>query len=211
MRVLAISLTLAIAWTVVWAYPTSTNLTPSSEVMGNGEVRLEILTVSYGGLFRSGTERYAYSQFGWRWLEWGLDIYRYLDEDGNYKTRLAFNVKARVLREDKNRPTLALGILDIGEGLTASPYAVFGKTWGRSIWHLGFGRFDDNERWWVAAEYPLNSQLWFVFDRISGRDGYSSFGVYWSLSENLEFGVALGIPNKGGNNRAILLNFSWTR
>ncbi len=200
-----------VMWSLVWAYPTSTNLIPSSEVMGDGEVRLEISTVSYGGLFRSGTERYFFSQFGWRCLEWGLDIYRYPDEVGNYKTCLAFNVKARVLREDKNRPTLALGILDVGKGLTASPYAVLGKTWGRTTLHLGLGRFCNNERWWVAAEYPLNSRLWFVFDRFSGHDGYSGFGVYWSLTENLEFGVALGIPNKGGNDRAILLNFSWTR
>ncbi|MEZ8221455.1 Exopolysaccharide biosynthesis protein YbjH [Candidatus Fervidibacteria bacterium JGI MDM2 JNZ-1-D12] len=211
MRVLGIGLMVTVMWSLVWAYPTSTNLTPSSEVMGDGEVRLEISTVSYGGLFRSGTERYTYSQFGWRWLEWGLDIYRYPDEDGNYKTRLAFNVKARVLREDKNRPTLALGILDIGKGLTASPYAVLGKTWGRTTLHLGLGRFCNNERWWVAAEYPLNSRLWFVFDRISGCDGYSCFGIYLSLSENLELGIALGIPNESGNDRAILLNFSWTR
>lgn len=38
----------------VWAYPTSTNLAPSSEVMGGGEVRLEISTVSYGGFFVPG-------------------------------------------------------------------------------------------------------------------------------------------------------------
>lgn len=211
MRVLTLIFVATTAWTSVWAYPTSTNLTPSSEVMGDGEARLEISTVSYGGLFRSGTERYAFSQFGWRWLEWGCDIYRYPNDDGEYETRLAFNVKGRILRESKHRPTLAVGILDIGKGLTASPYAVIGKTLGRSVWHLGFGRFDGNERWWVAVEYPLNSRLWFVSDRLSGRDGFASFGIYWSLTENVELGVALGVPNKGGNDRAILLNLAWTR
>lgn len=211
MRVLTLGLALTIAWTTVWAYPTSTNLTPSSEVMEDGEVRLEFSVVSYGGLFRSGTERYAFSQFGWRHIEWGLDIYRYPDNEGNYETRLAFNLKARILQESKQRPTLAVGVLDVGKGLTASPYAVLGKTWGRSIWHLGFGRFDGTERWWVSLEYPLNSQLWFAFDRLSGHDGCSSFGIYWSLSKNLELGIALGIPNKGGNDRSILLNFAWTQ
>lgn len=210
-RVLALGLAATIAWTAVWAYPTSTNLAPSSEVMEDGEVRLEFSTVSYGGLFRSGTERYAFSQFGLRHMEWGLDIYRCPDDDGNYKTRLALNLKARILQESKQRPTLAVGILDIGKGLTASPYAVFGKTWGRSAWHLGLGRFNDNERWWAALEYPLNSRLWFVFDRISGNDGYSGFGIYWSLNRNFELGVALGIPNKGKNDLSILLNFAWTQ
>ncbi len=211
MRVLTFGLAVTIAWTAVWAYPTSTNLVPSSEVMEEGAVRLELSTVSYGGLFRSGTERYAFSQFGWRHMEWGLDIYRYPDDDGNYKTCLAFNLKARILQESKQRPTLAVGILDVGKGLTVSPYAVLGKTWGRSIWHFGFGRFDDTERWWVAVEYPLNSQIWFAFDRLSGHDGYSSFGIYWSLNRNLELGVALGVPNKGKNDHAILLNFAWTQ
>lgn len=211
MRALTLVLATMVVCAVVWAYPTSTNLAPSSEVMRDGEVRLELSTVSYGGLFRSGTERYAFSQFGWRNLEWGLDIYRYPDDEGNYKTRWALNVKAMLLRETKHRPTLALGVFDIGKGLTASPYAVLGKTWGRSIWHLGFGRFDDNERWWVAVEYPLNSQLWFVADRISGRDGYACFGIYWSLSESLELGLAFGIPNKGESDKAFLLNLAWTR
>lgn len=179
--------------------------------MGNGELRLEISTVSYGGLFRSGTERYAYSQFGWRNVEWGFDIYRYPDDSGNYKTRLAFNLKAKLLEEKRQRPSLVIGVLDVGKGLTASPYAVFGKTWGRSTWHLGLGRFCGNERWWIAVDYPLDSQILLVLDRISGRDGYYSLGVYWSLTENLELGVALGIPNRGGNDRQIILNFAWTR
>lgn len=210
MRVLILVLMVMLSWTSVLAYPTSTNLTPSSEVMGDGEVRLEIFTVSYGGLFCSGTERYAFSQFGWGWLEWGLDIYRYPDDKGNHKTRLAFNMKARIFQEEKQRPALSLGVLDVGKGLTASPYAVLGKTLGHSTWHLGFGRFDDNERWWVAIEYPLNSKLWFVFDRLSGRDGYSCLGIYWSLNKNLDLGLAFGVPNRNGNERTILLNFSWT-
>ncbi|MCX7642354.1 MAG: YjbH domain-containing protein [Armatimonadetes bacterium] len=211
MRVLVLSLTVMILWAKMWAYPTSTNLAPSSEVMGKGEVRLELSTVSYGGLFRSGTEYYAYSQFGWHRLEWGFDIYRYPDGNGSYKTRLAFNVKARILDENGQSPSLVIGVLDVGKGLTASPYAVFGKTWGRSTWHLGIGRFCNNERWWVAAEYLLTSQLLLVIDRLSGRDGYSSLGVYWSLTENLELGVAVGIPNSSRNERAILLSLSWTR
>ncbi|MCX7778509.1 MAG: hypothetical protein N2381_10735, partial [Armatimonadetes bacterium] len=85
---------------------------------------------------------------------------------------------------------LALGVLDIGKGLTASLYAVLGKTLGRSTWHLGFGRFDDSKRWWIAVEYPLNSQLQLIFDRISGHDGYFCFGIYWSLNQNLELGLA---------------------
>ena len=103
--------------------------------MDDGEVRLEISALSYGGFFRSGTERYAFNQFGWRRLEWGFDIYRYPDEDGNYETRWAFNAKIKLWDETAKRPTLAAGVLDIGKGLTASPYAVLGKSWGRSVWH----------------------------------------------------------------------------
>jgi len=211
LRTVILVLATMFVWAVIWAYPTSTNLAPSSEVMEDGEVRLELSTVSYDGLFRSGTERYAFSQFGWRNLEWGLDIYRYPDNDGNYKTRWAFNVKARLLQETGHRPTVAVGILDVGRGLTTSPYAVLGKSWGRSVWHLGFGRLDDNERWWLAVEYPLNSRVWLTADRISGRDGYASFGIYWSPTKNLELGFALGIPNKSGNEKAFLLNLAWTQ
>ena len=107
-------------------------------------------------------------------------------------------------------PTLALSVLDVWKGLTVSTYAVLGKSWGRSVWHLGFGRFDDNERWWIAVEYPLSSQLRVIADRLSGKDGYASFCIYWSLNEKVELGIALGIPNKGQNEQAILLNFSWT-
>jgi hypothetical protein len=75
---------------------------------------------------------------------------------------------------------------------------------------LGFGRFDGNERWWLAVEYPLRSRLWFIADKLSGSDAHTSFGIYWSLNEKVELGIALGIPNKGQNERAVLLNFSWT-
>jgi hypothetical protein len=210
LRLMAVVLLTALTCALAWSYPTSTNLTPSSEVMGDGEVRSEISTVSYGGFFRSGTERYAFSQFGWRKLEWGFDIYRYPDKDGNYETRWAFNAKIKLWEETARRPTLAVGVLDIGKGLTASPYAVLGKSWGRSVWHLGFGRFDDNERWWLAVEYPLSSRLWFVADKLSGSDAHASFGIYWSLNEKVELGIAFGLPNKGQNERAILLNFAWT-
>lgn len=193
----------------VWAYPTSTNLAPSSEVMGGGEVRLEISTVSYGGLFRSGTERYLFSQFGWRGLEWGLDIYRCQGEDGDCKTRWAFNTKVKVWDETESRPTLAVGILDVGKGLKSQPYAVLGKSQGRAVWHLGFGRLEENERWWLAIEYPLNSQVRFVADRVSGRDGCTSLGIYWALTERFELGIAVGVPNRNSNDRTITLNFSW--
>ncbi|MGQ9462124.1 MAG: YjbH domain-containing protein [Candidatus Fervidibacter sp.] len=210
MRSLVLLLSMIFVCARVLAYPTSTNLTPSSEVIGEGEVRLEISTVSYEGLFRSGTERYLFSQFGWRRLEWGLDIYRYQDEDGDYKTRWAFNTKVKVWDETESRPTLAVGILDVGKGLKSSLYAVLGKSQGKAFCHLGFGRFDENERWWLAIEYPLNSQVWFVADRFSGRDGYTSLGIYWALTERFELGIAAGIPNKNSNDRTITLNFSWT-
>ncbi|MCS7263759.1 MAG: YjbH domain-containing protein [Armatimonadetes bacterium] len=197
--------------TLVWSYPTSTNLVPSSETMGHGEIRIEISTVSYGGLFRSGTERYAFSQFGWRNLEWGFDIYDYPSENEGYETRWAFNFKVRLWDETDKRPTLSVGILDLGKGLVASPYAVFGKSLGKSTWHWGLGRIGGNERWWVAFEYPINSKLLIVADKLSGKDAFASVGFYWSLNKNLELGIAIGFPNDGQNQRAILLNLAWTR
>lgn len=207
MLLLSALLTCALGWT----YPTSTNLAPSSEVMSDGKLRLEVSATSYGGLFRSQTERYIYSQFGWRKLEIGLDIYRYPDEDGNYETRWAFNVKAKVWNKGKNRPALAVGICDIGKGLVSSPYAVLGKTSGRSLWHLGFGRFGGNERWWIAVEYPLNSWISLVCDRLSGSDAHTSLGVYWSLSEEVELSVAFAYPHRKQNEEAIFLTFTWER
>lgn len=201
----------AVVWTFAWSYPTSTNLVPSSETMGHGEIRLELSTVSYKGLFRSGTEKYVFSQFGWRNWEWGFDLYRYPDEKGDYETRWAFNVKVRLWSETERRPTIALGILDAGKGLVASPYAVLGKSFGRSNWHLGFGRLSGNERWWTAVEYPLNSRLLIVADKLSGCDAHSSIGIYWSLSKNWELGLAFGFPNGSKSDKVILLNLAWTR
>jgi len=105
---------------------------------------------------------------------------------------------------------LVVGALDIGKGLTISPYAVLGKSLGRSIWHLGFGRLGGNGRWWVAVEYPLSSRLKVVTDRLFGKDAYTGFSVYWSLNEKVELGIVLGIPNKSQNERAIPLTLSWT-
>ncbi len=193
----------------VAAYPTSTNLTPSAEVLSEGEKRYEVSFNSYGGLFRSGTERYLFSQFGWRNLEWGVDFYRYPDDDGNYRTRWAFNAKLRLWEETQRRPALAVGILDVGAGLKASPYAVLGKSVGRSVWHLGAGRFDDAERWWLAWEYELSPRWLLVVDRLSGRDGHSCVGLYWQFTRQLELGVVVGFPHRGDNDRLFILNLAW--
>ncbi len=143
---------------VVVAYPTSTNFVPSAGMLGDGERLYELSFTSYGGLFRSGTERYVFSQFGWRNLEWGLDLYHIPDDNGDYQKRWALNLKAQVWQEKGNRPSLVVGVLDVGKGLTAAPYAVLGKTRGRSAWHLGLGRLGQNERWWVAWEYQITNR-----------------------------------------------------
>ena len=67
--------------------------------MGDGEIRLEISIVSYGGFMRLGTEHYIFSQFGRRRLEWGFDIYHCPNEDGNYTKRWAFNAKIKLWDE----------------------------------------------------------------------------------------------------------------
>ncbi|MFA0734315.1 MAG: hypothetical protein OGMRLDGQ_000815, partial [Candidatus Fervidibacter sp.] len=36
MRLMAVVSLTALTWVLAWGYPTSTNLTPSSEVMGDG-------------------------------------------------------------------------------------------------------------------------------------------------------------------------------
>jgi hypothetical protein len=128
MTVVSLAAFTVATFALAWSSPTSTNLAPSSEVMGDGEIRLEISIVSYGGFMRSGTEHYTFSQFGRRRLEWGFDIYCCPDENGNYTKRLAFNAKIKLWDETAKRPILALGVLDIGKCLTASPHAVLGKS-----------------------------------------------------------------------------------
>ncbi len=202
MRGLLLGWVVVLICSVVMAYPTSTNLAPSAGMLGDGERLYEISFTSYGGLFCSGTERYAFSQFSWRNLEWGLDLYHIPDDNGDYQKRWALNLKAQVWKEKGNRPSLVVGILDVGKGLTAAPYAVFGKTKGRSAWHLGSGRLGQNERWWVAWEYQIANRWLLAVDRLSGQDGYTGVGLYWRFNRCMEVSVAVGFPHRGGERQS---------
>ena len=74
-------------------------------------------------------------------LEAGVAVFNYPDN-----TRITFRGKFRLLREDKDTPSLTLGIEDIGKDEELSPYLTVGKTFSdvgiKGYIGVGGGGFD---------------------------------------------------------------------
>lgn len=74
-------------------------------------------------------------------LEAGVAVFNYPDY-----TRVTFRGKFRLLREDKDTPSLAIGIEDIGKDGALSPYLTVGKTFSdvgvKGYIGVGGGGFD---------------------------------------------------------------------
>lgn len=131
--------------------------------------------------------------FGER-FEAGVDFD--LSEDAD--PRVLLNAKYQLSRDAEGTKLLALGVCNLGSGITASPYLVGTRDFGTHRGHLGVIRTEEADRAFVGVDKALSDKVTGMVDYTAGEENYSSVGISYQYDDR--FGVLAGLqfPNAGG-------------
>ncbi len=170
----------------VCAYTGALNLIPTTDMAGNGNVRL---SCEWDKMRHSDTSS-IYSQIGiGPRLEAGVDIYG----AGGDNTAV-HNVKALLMTEKGSRPAVAAGIWNAGEGVKPTWYVTGCRTAGNARLHIGVHQ-QSNAQWLaVGSDLKLTDRLLLMADWQTGPGRCHTAGVYWQTTP------ALGITVYGARN-----------
>ncbi len=120
----------ALAPVVVWAAATGLNQIPTTDLVPEGQVLLQLQNGNtdvrgHASMFHQ-PQLTPQSQVGMPWnLEAGIDV---APSNPPHDYRPATNLKWRPLDEDYRVPALALGVQQLGPGFTPSYYVTLSKT-----------------------------------------------------------------------------------
>lgn len=187
------------------AFPTSSNLIPTADMLEAGSLRTEFENDGAPGLFGQDAESYMLLQYapGPR-LEVGLDLYSMGDSNSP-----VFNAKWLALAERPGRPALALGAMELGPDYSPSSYLVATKDVGRNLrMHLGGAFCDGTQALLLGAELQVGRRDYLLTDWASWPAGYVSLGIYHELAPGLAVNLAYGWPNDPEQSGLVLLNIS---
>ncbi|MCX7778418.1 MAG: YjbH domain-containing protein [Armatimonadetes bacterium] len=185
-----------------YSSPTGSILYPTAEVMERKEIRFELSLAANNGSLRSLGEKCAFLQLGFGAAEAGIDYYSVKDE----RSCFAFNIKFRLLKEGKENPQVAIGIMDWGSNLSATKYIALSKSFGRLSIHIGHCYSNGNWNSWTAVKHYLAEQTYIAVERFFGTSSGGAFGMYVSVDEQIELGAAIIVSGK----RQFRLSVAWT-
>lgn len=190
------------------AFPTSSNVIPTADMLEAGQVRLEVENDGYTRPFDSDSESFVLTQVGiTNWLEVGVDAF---DIDVAHDATLPVNAKLSLLSEREWVPALAVGAMDIVKGSSPSVYAAVAKDFGPLRAHLGWLRSDKDDSLIAGADYSVSENLYVLSDWTSGPQGYLTFGIWQRVVDELWLNAAVGRANDLENKALVLLNLSYT-
>jgi len=182
-------------------YPTSLNIIPTADSLEAGHLRLEFERDGYPGLFGSDAESYFLLQAGLTdRLEAGVDLYHF---DGS--TLPALNAKYLLAPEGK-LPAVALGMVDVGNGMRPVSYAVLSADVSAMRLHAGAARTDGHTHAMLGAEYELRPGLYLLADWQAGDEGYATAGVYFEGTGGAALNLAIGFPNASEGSNLLIVN-----
>jgi hypothetical protein len=203
-RVLALLLLLTLG-REAQAFPTSLNLMPTADMLQPGSLRMELENDGAPSLFASGAESYLLLQYApSSRLEVGLDLYAVGESN-----RPLLNAKWLLLAEEKRRPALALGLMELGPGCSPTGYLVGTKELGpRFRGHLGAGLCDGRSALLWGGEWQLSENDYLVMDWTTWSSGYLSLGLYHEAQPGLGLNLAWAWPNDRSESGLLILNVS---
>lgn len=157
------------------AYPGALNLIPIPDVLGSREMRFAYESDGHKSPFGNREASYLYTEFGMgRNVEVGADLY---DVSGANVTYL--NAKYRINPESGVRPALAVGVMNVANGIDPSYYAISAKTVGRSHAYLGVQSQGGRTSAMLGSDYKLTEKTSLLFDWQTGSGYWSTAGIYW--------------------------------
>jgi len=172
-----------------------------------GTYRVEFENDGAPGLFAGEAENYLLLQFApGRRVEIGVDLYSAGDEN-----QALLNVKYLALSEAPRRPALGVGVLEVGNGYSATTYLVGTKDLGGGFrMTAGGAACESDEAWLLGAELQIGKADYLLADWASWRAGFLSLGVYREMGNGLAINLAYAWPNDYAEQRFLLLNLSHT-
>lgn len=190
-----------------WAFPTSSNLIPTADMLEAGSLRVEFENDGAPVLLRAEAERYALLQYApSARLEVGLDLY-----SAGRANDPVFNLKWLAWPERSKRPALALGVLEVGPGYSPTTYLISTKDLGRGLRaHLGGASCAGSEALLLGGELQVRPNDYVLADWASWPSGYLSLGIYHEFVSGLGLNIAYAWPNADGESGLLLVNVSRT-
>jgi hypothetical protein len=206
LRLLAI-LMLSMTTTAAFAFPTSSNIIPTADMLDAGSLRAEFENDGAPCLFGPAAESYVLVEYAPDpRLELGADLY-----SAGSSNDLLLNAKWLLCSEDNARPAVAVGCMELGSGFTPTSYLVATKDVGRGLrLHLGDAASGGSQSALFGVEKQIGEQDYLLADYASWSAGYATLGVYHEINQHVAVNLAYGRPNERGESDLVILNVSWT-
>jgi hypothetical protein len=207
MRVIYLLALLLVSAPGAAAYPTSSNLIPTADMLEAGSLRLEFENDGAPGLFGPEADSYLLLQYApHSRLEVGLDLYSVAADND-----LLFNAKWLVAGEKERRPALAVGVLEVGKGYPVTQYLVATKDTGDGLrLHAGGAACDGDRALLLGAEQTLGDSDYLLADYATWPAGHVSLGIYHEWRSGVGLNLACAWPNDPEAPVLLLLNVSRT-
>lgn len=191
-----------------WGYPTSLNIIPTADVLGEGYSSLQLEADGLPTAVANGSLINLYTEFGrGHNIEAGLDVY-----DIDRQARWDLNAKWQFVRETHVRPALAVGVLGIARSdVVCTYYAVATKKIDPWKVKLTAGLADSSTgQGLFGVERDFGTRFAFMSDWTTGPRGWVTVGLSCPLSEELS---VLPYYAWGGSERSDFmgLNLTWNR
>jgi len=189
------------------AFPTSCNLIPTADMLEVGSVRAELERDGALRFSRTQGEGLLLLQYApTSRLEAGIDLYSIGNDDS-----LLFNAKWLLVTEERRRPAVAVGILEIGAQYSPTSYIVGAKDFGgRTRVHAGAAACRDAKALLLGVEFEVGRKDYLLVDWASWPSGYLSLGVCRQMSEDTQLSLAYAWPNDRAEPGMAIVNLSRT-
>ena len=139
-------------------------------------------------------------------FELGADLYSVGLSDS-----IVFNGKWLLCSEQKGRPAVAVGGMELGAGFAPTSYLVATKDIGQGLrLHLGGAVSAEGHAVLLGAEKRISERDYLLADLASWSAGYRSLGVYHEVRPGVAVSLAYASPNAGGEPGLLMLNAAWT-
>jgi hypothetical protein len=206
MRLFAVFV-LLMTTTVAFAFPTSSNIIPTADMLDVGSLRTEFENDGAPHLFGPACESYLLLEYApYPRLELGADLY-----EAGSSNDILLNAKWLVCSEERKRPALAVGCMEVGSGYSATSYLIATKDVGQGLrLHFGGATSGDSQSALLGVEKQVGKNDYLLADYASWSAGYTSFGVYHEVRTGLGVNLAYAWPNEHGESGLAMLNVSWT-
>lgn len=176
----------------LFAFPTSSNVIPTADVLAPGQIRIETQNERYGGLHDvNDSENLLSIEAGVTpRLQVGLDIH-VLSDDGSY----GLGARYLFVRGTRESPAVAVGVTDVMKSSAPTTYAVITTPLGPLRGHLGTTHKNGHMFLISGVDFHARDDLYLLCDWTSGPDGYLTIGTYQRVGGDAWVNVVIGRPN----------------